>query len=122
MINHEIANGCTDPKTFDLLERLTKSPHVVSWTMFPDEDNDCEVVSVTFLHYVEEITIDFNSETELGEVLIPKEGDANFENATVFGVITVEKFEELLGKLPHIIQYLEDEGIEETLHWFNIKS
>ena len=117
MEEQDITNGCTNPKTFELLARLQASPHAIGWMVFPQEEDEVEIVSVTFQHYLQIMTVDFNSETGVGVVIVHDPDNLDdIESGTSIGCITVDKFEALLQSLPHIDYYMEEEGLSETLH------
>ena len=43
-------------------------------------------------------------------------GELEEDEEFCMGVVTVEKFKKLLDKLPHLSDFMEDEGFEEVLH------
>ena len=115
MIEQQQEEVCTEEETFELFKLFESNPHVVSLIMYPDQDE--EFVAVTFQHYTEIITVVFNVTTQVGLVKVYAPDENNLlSNGVEVGCITVEKLLHLLDKLPHIFNYMEDEGLSETVH------
>ena len=121
----ELQNGCVNPKTLLVYNKFIHSPHCVGGFMYPSEEDapEKEVVEITFTHYMDLITVVFNIETGVGEVMlhvIDEESEeaqgGEFGRLEYCGLITVDRLVELLGKIPHIRNFMEDEKGGDTLH------
>lgn len=117
----DFQNNCENPKTFELYDKFKDNPHVIGMMMYQsEEDNlESELVEITFKHYIDIITVVFNSSTNIGEVMLHVMGDNidGVEDETEYvGVITVSKLEALLKSIPHISNFMEDVNESGVLH------
>jgi hypothetical protein len=103
----EFSNGCTNPKTLEIMGKFYDNPHCGTWMMTKREDH--EEVIVGFTHYADYMTVYFNVDTEVGELFIdfPKELQEKFGQMDYYGEVTVDKLVGLLEEIPHIASILE---------------
>lgn len=107
----KLLNECENTKSLDIYYRFLDNPHVIGSMMYPtkEDDPENEVVEITFKHYMEIITVVFNVETEVGEVLLHTMGETEEEDSMEpCGFITVDNLEALLKSIPHISDYMEN--------------
>ena len=109
--------NCNNPASRLIAETFMYNPHILGVHIIERLDEEGgyigEDVVVGFTHYADIFNVIFDPDTKVGivelmiqdEESIPEGGGSMVE----YGVITVEKLLELLGKLPHIDSFLEDE-------------
>ena len=120
----EFENGCVNPATLEIYNKFYPIPHCVGFVMYADEDDENETVVITFNHYSDQFEAIFNVDTGIAELfilppweIIQASGEDEEVLPEYYGIITVDKLVELLSKLPHILDYVEDEAkIGATIH------
>jgi hypothetical protein len=109
----ELENGCKDQYTLSIYNLFSSQPHCIDIIMYREEEEDFDNVLVTFQHYNDQFEVVFNTTTEVGVLsLLPelKEYPEEIEASPVFyGSITVTKLLSLFDRLPHLLDYVEDD-------------
>lgn len=107
-MNSKFMNGCQKQETLEIMELFQSNPHCHTFSMTKCEDCDQEYVHIGFTHYSDDFYVDFNSETKVGELFVNYRVSDKWESH-YYGIITVDKLDVLLKKLPHISDFMEDE-------------
>ncbi len=109
MYDKELVNSLPE-EVLNIFFRLERYHHIMSLSAL-EKDKET-YVEVVFTHYVEVMRVYLKVNTLLGEV----NNVFGEDDEETIGVITLDKLEELLSKLPHVCDYLEDVGKESILH------
>jgi hypothetical protein len=117
----DFKESITNPKSLALYEKFSTTPHCTGFAVLQADVDGGELFVVDFKHYSDTFTVFFDVDTNIGEVMINPPHDvidaSNEEvDAHYYGMITVEKLLELLGKMPHLVSFLESESFGEVLH------